>query len=152
MQFRSTLAIAGLLGLAAAIPAPAANGYPEGTTVTKVSGDEVKAALSGQGIHTNAVSGPDTGIYMCTDKDFNTSTGNCYHVTAPSGLCLTGGPELQDNISSVGADQGYNCNLYVDSQCAGSTFNVGTPGYFDLSKDLGGAFNDKISSWRCFTN
>jgi hypothetical protein len=51
-----------------------------------------------------------TSVYLCNDRDF---TGYCVDIKSPSGVCVPLGDDLNDQLSSVGPDQGSFCYFYV---------------------------------------
>jgi hypothetical protein len=51
-----------------------------------------------------------TSVYLCNDRDF---TGYCVDIESPPGVCVPLGDDLNDQVSSVGPDQGSFCYFYV---------------------------------------
>ena len=52
----------------------------------------------------------DGDIFICTDANWS---GDCTTYGFFSGVCSNFPPEFQDDISSVGPNPGWSCNLYV---------------------------------------
>ncbi|KAJ7631293.1 hypothetical protein DFH06DRAFT_701513 [Mycena polygramma] len=97
-------------------------------------------------------------VYMCTAANWQLY---CVYITdAGPGECVNLGPDLNDQVSSIGPDPNQDCYLWDDFDCnflSARLAPVRAPGYADLSQGIflggeGGSifFNDKMSSYQCY--
>ncbi|KAJ7436067.1 hypothetical protein B0H11DRAFT_1937018 [Mycena galericulata] len=87
-------------------------------------------------------------VRVCVDAGF---TGDCTTLHSSSGQCVNVPLVFNDNISSVGPDDGQDCFFFIDANCGGSSLGpIRFPGIPDLNIDADVAFNDAISSFSCF--
>ncbi|KAJ6620489.1 hypothetical protein B0H10DRAFT_1079081 [Mycena sp. CBHHK59/15] len=87
-------------------------------------------------------------VFVCVDADF---TGQCTTLHGSSGQCVNVPLVFNDNISSVGPDSGQDCFFFIDANCGGSSLGpIRDPGIPNLNVDATVAFNDAISSFKCF--
>ncbi|THG97890.1 hypothetical protein EW026_g4196 [Hermanssonia centrifuga] len=86
----------------------------------------------------------DGHIFICTDDNYG---GDCTNYGFTSGACSNFPSEFQDDISSLGPDSGWFCNLYLDYNCNNdeSSLRVDYPGISAL-----GWGNDAFSSLQCY--
>ncbi|KAJ7057336.1 hypothetical protein C8F01DRAFT_1086374 [Mycena amicta] len=82
-------------------------------------------------------------VFICTDINF---AGDCTNYGFNSGQCSNFPGEFQDDISSFGPDQGWECIMYTDINCQGLTYTGVWPGFSTLPPGI----NDAISSVLCF--
>ncbi|KAJ7057339.1 hypothetical protein C8F01DRAFT_1256589 [Mycena amicta] len=82
-------------------------------------------------------------VFICTDINF---AGDCTNYGFNSGQCSNFPGEFQDDISSFGPDQGWECIMYTDINCQGLTYTGVWPGFSTLPHGI----NDAISSVLCF--
>ncbi|KAJ7051485.1 hypothetical protein C8F01DRAFT_1262816 [Mycena amicta] len=87
----------------------------------------------------------DGHVFVCTDVDF---AGDCSDYGFVNDVCSNFPPEFQNDISSFGPDQGFECITYTDNDCspAGLTYTAIWPGFSTLPPGI----NDAISSVICF--
>ncbi|KAJ6582100.1 hypothetical protein B0H19DRAFT_1370243 [Mycena capillaripes] len=94
-------------------------------------------------------------VYFCTAANWQLY---CVYITdAGPDECVNLGPDLNDQVSSVGPDPNQYCTLFDGSNCdfITSQLYVRSPGYADLSQSIyngeGGGliFNDRASSYKC---
>ena len=52
----------------------------------------------------------DGNIFVCTDANYG---GNCENIGFNSGACNNFPTAFQDDISSIGPDDGWKCNVYM---------------------------------------
>ena len=52
----------------------------------------------------------DGGLFVCTNAQF---TGNCQNIGFNNGQCVVFPSAFQNDISSLGPDQGWVCNAYM---------------------------------------
>ncbi|KAJ7323255.1 hypothetical protein DFH08DRAFT_350047 [Mycena albidolilacea] len=100
--------------------------------------------------NSTAVISPDTAgnIFVCTDAGF---TGSCAVFSGASGQCVDFPSNFNDDISSVGPDSGQDCFFWIDAGCSNEQLGpIRSPGSSNLNVDPTVAFNDHISSFKCF--
>ncbi|KAJ3559900.1 hypothetical protein NM688_g52 [Phlebia brevispora] len=86
----------------------------------------------------------DGHLFVCTDDGFS---GSCLNIGFYSQVCQNFPDGYNDQISSVGPDQGWNCELFIDDNCNDDqgTYWVEYPGFSSLSYG-----NDAFSSFQCY--
>ncbi|PSR76496.1 hypothetical protein PHLCEN_2v8399 [Hermanssonia centrifuga] len=86
----------------------------------------------------------DGHIFICTDANWS---GSCTDYGFTAGVCSNFPQGFQDDISSLGPDAGWFCNVYIDYNCNNdqSSLRVDNPGIASL-----GWGNDAFSSLQCF--
>ncbi|KAJ7849573.1 hypothetical protein B0H13DRAFT_1906114 [Mycena leptocephala] len=92
--------------------------------------------------HRSMLGTPRANIFVCTDAGF---TGNCGVFTGTSGECINFPSSFNDDITAVGPDDGQDCFFYM--QQLGP---IRSPGIANLNVAATVAFNDHISSFKCF--
>ncbi|KAF2836628.1 hypothetical protein M501DRAFT_1018968 [Patellaria atrata CBS 101060] len=132
---------------AAALPQPGFS-YPQGVTA-KIIDDYV---YPGPNLTTDIETRDLTKrsvheLRLCNDRDWS---GYCVTIWSDSGICVPLGPDLHDQVSSLGPVQGTVCKMFVDANCQGNWIDIVWPGVNDLSTHGDGYYNDKFSSYFCF--
>ncbi|KAI4126985.1 MAG: hypothetical protein LQ338_003440 [Usnochroma carphineum] len=142
MQSKIALILAALVAIASATPvaSPQAEASPESTLAPPDKGESVAPGtyhkLDGPSpIATQAT----THLYVCTDYDFH---GRCENLESTKQGCYTLFNGFDNEITSLGPDQGTTCTIYDGASVGGIVY----PGIYNL-KDYN--FNDRASSYRC---
>ncbi|KAF8209969.1 hypothetical protein K438DRAFT_1960199 [Mycena galopus ATCC 62051] len=95
--------------------------------------------------HSARAADVDGYVYICTDEDF---AGDCDNYGFNSGVCSNFPVEFQNDISSWGPDQGWECIMYTEFNCGtgGETYTGTSPGFSTLPPGI----NDALNSVLCF--
>ncbi|KAK7051757.1 hypothetical protein R3P38DRAFT_2857227 [Favolaschia claudopus] len=87
-------------------------------------------------------------VFVCVDAGFNPP---CQTFHGNSGQCVNFPAEFNDDITAVGPDSGQDCFFFIDGDCTNAQLGpIRSPGISDLNVAATVAFNDHISSFKCF--
>ncbi|KAF8636830.1 hypothetical protein AX17_003237 [Amanita inopinata Kibby_2008] len=90
-------------------------------------------------------------LFTCTGQFYG---GNCDFQRIETGTCQLLPQEYRNSIRSIRPDPGFNCTVYTERNCAGSSLLLSFPFYdfntvgFDFG-DLPANFDQKLNSYQC---